>query len=334
MRTMYGRRRRRQRLYRLFLLFFALFCLAVGLFLGLRYDGGTVSFQRNIPFSYYLRSQFLFAGELGDLKGLYGYLPVYSDVEGDVKDSLLAWDVAYDTDEISGDTIPVFVSSSAEGGQVADLVQREKPGNLDLVAVDSGSPQVLIYCTHTAESYADDPKGADGRGSVLKVAHRLQETLKNSYGIEAVVSDNVNDSPDWSRSYMTSKLTAQELLGQYPDASLIIDLHRDSGPAKAESTVKVDGKSAATLLLVVGSDATMNHPNWRQNWDTAKSVAASVEAVNKNILAGVRVQKGRYNQHLTPKSVLLEVGTDKNTLEEALNSADVFAAAVNKYFGN
>ncbi len=329
--TVFSRRRRRKRWARLFLLCFALVCLAIGLFFGLQYEGGNFSFQRDIPFSYFFRSQFLFAGGIEDLTGLYDHLAPLSESEGESEDSLLAWDVAYDEDELTGEMIPIFISNSSSGGEIADLVQRESPGNLNLVALESDEPRVLIYCTHTAESYAGNEKDADGRGDVLKVAKHLEEVLEETYGIEVLVSENVHDSPDWSRSYACSRETAEELLAQYPNAELMIDLHRDSGPEKADTTMEVNGESAAKLLLVVGSDATMNHPNWRQNWETAKAVGAAIDGVNGDILRAIRVQKGRYNQHLTPNAILLEVGTDQNTLDEAYNGIEVFAEALAKY---
>ncbi len=155
--------------------------------------------------------------------------------------------------------------------------------------------------------------------------------LDRDYGIAAAVSDNVHDSPDWYRSYANSRNTASDLLTRYPKARLLIDLHRDSGPAKTATTLSIDGEATAKLLLVVGSDATMNHPNWRRNWETAKAVGAAIDSVDDGILRAVRVQKGRYNQHLTKNAILLEVGTELNTLDEAYRGVEVFAEAVFAY---
>lgn len=189
---------------------------------------------------------------------------------------------------------------------------------------------VLIYCTHTSESY-DGKADENGRGQVLSTAHHLADTLTSQYRIGAVVSDTVHDSPDWYQSYTNSKATAAELLSQYPDADLVIDLHRDSGVSKENSTVSVEGKNAATLLFVVGSDVTLQHPNWEQNWETAKALGAAVDGVNSSLLRGIRVQKGRYNQHLSTNCVLLEVGTDLNTAAEAEYSVELVAKAIADY---
>ena len=93
----------------------------------------------------------------------------------------------------------------------------------------------------------------------------------------------------------------------------------------------MEGKNAATLLLVVGSDVTLDHPNWEQNWETAKEVGEAIDAVSPSLLRGIRVQKGRYNQHLSTNCILLEVGTDLNTAAEAEYSVELTAKAIAEY---
>ena len=50
------------------------------------------------------------------------------------------------------------------------------------------------------------------------------------------------------------------MMEEYPDAQLLIDFHRDSGVSKEDCTVSLPQGDAATLLLVVGSNMTMNIP--------------------------------------------------------------------------
>lgn len=229
--------------------------------------------------------------------------------------------MAYADDTVSKEKIPVFVSTATTA--TADLI-RVPQEPLALTALMGDSPKVLIYCTHTSESY-------DGGGTVLDVAHALKNDLETDYGIGTVVSDTVHDSPEWYKSYANSRQTAAQLLADYGDAALLIDLHRDSGKKKSATTLTINGKNAAKILLVVGSNMTMKHPNWEENLKTAKALGDCIKAENSDLLSDVRVQKGRYNQHLTPKAVLLEFGTDLNTLEEATVSADLVAAAIARY---
>ena len=121
------------------------------------------------------------------------------------------------------------------------------------------------------------------------------------------------------------------MMAAYPEAELVIDLHRDSGLKKEATTVEIDGRNAASLLLVVGSDVKLEHPNWKENWANAKALGACLDQVSPKLLRGVRVQKSRYNQHLSPKCLLLEVGTELNTEEEALYGAELAAKGIAAY---
>ncbi len=306
--------------------------LGIGIALGYYYDEGQ---PKSIPFSTVFKSMFFYGGDLAHLSGVAEHLPVFSETEQMNDASLTSWEVTYFHDERTGADVPVFYGETAgENGVKAAmgtaLIRVSSAREVPVEALKPEKMSVLIYCTHTAESY-DGKADENGRGQVLSVAHHLADTLTSLYNVGAVVSDTVHDSPDWYKSYTNSKATAAELLSQYPDADLIIDLHRDSGVSKEDCTVSVDGKDAATLLLVVGSDVTLDHPNWEQNWETAKKVGAAIDAVNPSLLRGIRVQKGRYNQHLSTNCILLEVGTDLNTVAEAEYSVELVAKAIADY---
>lgn len=297
------------------------FCFFIGFSLGFFYTGGTGS---GLPCQAVLQAQF-FCNSLDACHSIAAALPVVGEAEGEV--DLKHWDVSYYDDVLTGEEIPVFINTVTTGEEetttTSDLVKAPKE-SLALTALKGDTPQVLIYSTHTSEDYS-------GGGTVVDVAYALKDNLENTYGISVVVSDTVHDSPEWYKSYANSRQTAKEMLSAYPDAKLLIDLHRDSGVSKSASTLNVDGVEMASLLLVVGSNLTMEHPNWEQNLATAEKVGACIGEVNANILKGVRVQKGRYNQHLTPNAILLEVGTNLNTLDEAQASTKVVASAIDNY---
>ena len=306
--------------------------LAIGVALGYYYDEERTG---SVPFSSAFKSMFFYGGELTALSGVTEHLPVFSETERMSDASLTAWEVTYYRDERTGTDVPVFYGETAgENGVKAAmgtaLIRVSSAREVPVEALEPEKMSVLIYCTHTSESY-DGEADENGRGQVLSAAHHLADTLTSLYGVGAVVSDTVHDSPDWYKSYTNSKATAAELISQYPDADLIIDFHRDSGVSKEDCTVSVDGKNAATLLLVVGSDVTLEHPNWEQNWETAKALGEAIDGVDPSLLRGIRVQKGRYNQHLSTNCVLLEVGTDLNTAAEAEYSTELVAKAIAEY---
>lgn len=202
----------------------------------------------------------------------------------------------------------------------------------DIIIPEGTKPLVGIYCTHSAESYVPS-QGSDRmegkNGGVYKVAERLQETLEKKYGIAAVLSDTIHDYPDWNKSYGNSLVTLEKMKKDYPSIQLFIDIHRDALVPKKNTTVEIGGIKASKIMFVVGSNKRLAHPNWEQNRDFAQNIADEMEKMYPGLLKGVRVQDGRYNQHVSPHAILLEVGGTENTLEEGKKSAEMFAAVIN-----
>lgn len=307
-------------------------CFGLGISFGYYYDSANFS---RISLGAAFKTIIFYGGDVSRCPGYLASLPVFSDMETDGGSSLEAWEVTYYHDEKTDTDVPIFYGETVSDSGVkaamgTALLRVSDAREVPLEEVEPEKTSVLIYCTHTAESY-DGKADENGRGQVLSAAHHLADTLTSTYHIGAVVSDTVHDSPDWYKSYTNSKATVGEMMSQYPDAELIIDFHRDSGLKKDDCTVSVDGRDGAALLLVVGSDQTLAHPNWEKNWETAKAVGACIDDVNPSLLRGIRIQKGRYNQHLSEKCILLEVGTELNTLEEAEYSTELVAKAIAKY---
>ncbi|NLC39184.1 MAG: stage II sporulation protein P [Clostridia bacterium] len=190
--------------------------------------------------------------------------------------------------------------------------------------------QVIIYNTHNAETYAptDGKSKLEGENAgVVKVAARLEAVLKDRFGIVTARSETIHDYPQFEKSYGNSEVTLKKLLQEHPHAQVVIDVHRDAGQSEAQ-TVNIHGKKAARVRLIVGSDARLAHPRWRENREFAKMVAEKMEELFPGLSLGYRVQSGRYNQHLHPHSLLIEVGNDLNSLEEALYAAELFAQVI------
>lgn len=201
-----------------------------------------------------------------------------------------------------------------------------------VIIPDGTKPLVGIYCTHSAESYVPS-QGFDRlegkNGGVFLVAEHLKDTLVNNYGIAVVLSDTIHDYPDWNKSYANSLATLEKMKKDYPSIQLFIDVHRDALTPKDTTTTEIDGTKASKIMFVVGSDTRLPHPDWRENQDFVEKIAGQMEKMYPGLLKGVRVQDGRYNQHISPHAILLEMGGTENTLEETKRSAEMFAAVVN-----
>lgn len=198
--------------------------------------------------------------------------------------------------------------------------------------------QVLIIHTHTTEAYTPEPgyeyeAAGDYRTtelscSVARVGEALAEAL-TAYGLHVLHDTTVHDYPSYSGSYARSEQTIAQYLEAYPGIRVVIDLHRDAlgDDSVVYKTVTGDGSGAAQLMFVMGTDASLEHPGWRDNLRLALALQAAALARCDTLMRPIVISDYRYNQQLAPGSLLLEVGTAGNTLTEALRGVELFAEA-------
>lgn len=227
--------------------------------------------------------------------------------------------------------IPLLAQVDQPGKTVITVLPEVgPPAEEDTRPVFSKDVLVGIYNTHTGETYTltDGTDRLDGqRGGVVSVARAIQKHLQEESGIAAVRSDKIHDAR-YAASYLESEKTAKELVAQNPHMLAMLDIHRDAGRSRSQSLVEVQGKKVAPILFIIGSDARLPFPNWKQNYQLACKLAERINAKFPGLCLGVRVKEGRYNQFLHPGAILVEVGADNNSLEEALESADMLAQAL------
>lgn len=190
----------------------------------------------------------------------------------------------------------------------------------------NGEPMILIYNTHNAESYKPSAgvSKLDGKnGGVAKVSKTLSQAIESRYSIKTIYSDVLHDYPDWTKSYINSMRTVQQVLKKHPGIQLVLDIHRDAGlKSRADTMVKIGNKNYAKVLIVVGTE----NPRYKQNLAFAEKVAAKADDMYPGLIKSIRLAKERrYNQHLHPRSLLLEFGSDLNTQEDSNNSAALMA---------
>lgn len=215
----------------------------------------------------------------------------------------------------------------------------KQPLNWDL---KGGKPQVLIVHSHTTESYkntgqyqeSDPYRTLDERHNMIAVGQRLKALLEAA-GISVIHDTTVHDSPSYSEAYTRARETILSQLAKNPEICLVIDLHRDAveganGEQKA-FTATYNGKKAAKLALVVGTQAGgQSHPNWEKNAALAVKLQTALEGEFPGICRPMLLRSSRYNQDLTPGSLIVEVGTAGNTMQEALNGVEVLAKTIIK----
>lgn len=227
--------------------------------------------------------------------------------------------------------VPQVPGSVAGGSQVALSADRAGiehwQAYREELALAAAKVQVAVYSTHSSESYtaySGEPKVYGKLGGVYLASAALGERLGEA-GIGVVVDETIHDWPDWNKSYANSLETAKRLLADYPNLQLLIDMHRDAGVSRENSVTVVNGQKAAKIMLVCGSDQRYTHPNWRQNQEFMDEIAEKMDELYPGLLRRVSVQTGRYNQHISPRAILVEMGTTENTIEEVEYAARLLA---------
>lgn len=229
-----------------------------------------------------------------------------------------------------------------EGGTAPGPVDPAKstaPAPVGGAPVAAAVPVVGIYHTHDYESYISEFPGKtfspedeqliasdDADHDILRVGRELFEGLgRNHVGV--VWSAARHQQNGYLGAYAESRKTAQAMLKTYGTIKLLLDVHRDAGPAKI---VKVGGKPVAQIDIVIGTGTKdLPEPHWQQNLAFAEQVKAVMDQMYPGLYAGEKVMvkenNDRYNQDLMPGAILFEIGSAQNSMTEALRGADLLA---------
>lgn len=210
--------------------------------------------------------------------------------------------------------------------------------------LDFCDPAVLIMHTHTSESYADsqDARNTDEEKNVVKIGRIIKERLE-SHGITVIHDTTRNDYPAYNGSYNKALGVIEKNIAEYPDIQVVLDIHRDY-TARTENgqeiqlrpVGEVNGVKNSQVMLVVGTDFSgLTHSKWRHNLAFAVQVNSEIDKISESIARPINIRKERFNQHLTPGSLIVEVGSASNYLSESENVAvhigDAVAEVLKKY---
>ena len=206
---------------------------------------------------------------------------------------------------------------------------------------DGKEPQILIYHTHATEGYADSSDD-DPSTTVIGVGDYLEELLTTQYGYNVLhvkeKYDLVEGQLERSRAYNYACEDLEQILAENPSIEVIIDLHRDGVDENRRLVTEVNGKSTAQIMFFTGlcrtnaSGELTSTPNSyiQDNLAFAAQLDTLGGVYYPGYVRGVYVKGYRYNLHFRPKSLLLEVGAQTNTVEEAMNAMVPFADILNK----
>lgn len=218
-----------------------------------------------------------------------------------------------------------------------DIPQLEKD-SLKLNLSQSEAPQVLIYHTHTTEAYtmdgtdiyteSDSSRTTDPNFNMIRVGEEMKKVFEAA-GLTVIHDDTLYDYPVYTDAYSRSAKGIEAILEQYPSIRLVLDVHRDAlagSDGTVYKTVAGSVDNCAQVMMVVGSDAGgLTHDNWRQNLSLAVGLQRAEQDAHGTLVRPIVLRSSRFNQHYRPGSLLVEVGSHGNTLQEALTAARLFA---------
>jgi stage II sporulation protein P len=202
-------------------------------------------------------------------------------------------------------------------------------------------PQILIIHTHGSEAYAqsgadrysasDDGRTEDTQFNVVRIGDELTEILTEA-GLNVIHDRGIYDYPSYTGSYTRAGEAIVQYLESCPGIRVVLDIHRDalgSNGVVYKTMAEEEETTASQVMLLVGTDESgLEHPDWRGNLAFALYLQNAANSAYPTLMRPVALVPQRYNQQLTPGSLIVEVGSSGNTLREALAAIRLFGRAI------
>ena len=205
-------------------------------------------------------------------------------------------------------------------------------------SLDKQGPQILIVHTHTTESYSEETylknssdRNLDEAKNIVAVGNAMAEIFEKN-GIEVYHDKTVHDYPSYNGAYQRAATTIRNDLEAYHGVKVVLDVHRD-GITKDDGTkvkllTDINGKKTAQVMLVVGTNTNLPHDNWQENFKFAVKIQAKAIEMYPTLMRQINLRKERFNEQMTSGSLIVEVGTNGNTLDEALEGGKDIAEVI------
>lgn len=213
----------------------------------------------------------------------------------------------------------------------------EGPG----LSLPPDEPQILIIHTHASEAYtqsgsdryaaSDVNRTEDTQFNVVRIGDELTEILTEA-GLYVLHDRGIYDYPSYTGSYNRAGAAIEQYLESCPGIRIVLDIHRDAlgeNGVVYKTMAEEEGTTASQIMLLVGTDESgLEHPNWRGNLALALYLQNAANSAYPTLMRPVDLVPQRYNQQLTPGSLIVEVGSSGNTLREALTAIRLFGRAI------
>ena len=196
---------------------------------------------------------------------------------------------------------------------------------------DPQTPQILIYHTHSQESY----KNSGSDETVTAVGGYLAKLLtENGWSVyhDKGVYDLQKGKMDRSKAYNYALEGLNQILAKYPSIQVILDIHRDGVGENVYLKTDINGKATARIMFFNGLSQTpegpisyLPNPYREENLAFSLKMQLKAEEYYPGFTRKIYLKGLRYNEHLRPRSALIEVGAQTNTFEEAKNAMEPLA---------
>lgn len=246
----------------------------------------------------------------------------------------------------SGDTyIPLaagYIKNSTKlSASTVKKAAKQSPG---FTILADGTPEVLIMHSHATESYQPgiydwyDKSAAtrqqDCTQNTCRVGEEIAKQLEAA-GIGVLHDTTLHDYPQYNGSYERSAVTVKSYLKKYPTIKVVLDVHRDAIQPDDDTIIApattIDGRSCAQVMIISGADnGTMNMPNYLENLKLAAALQVQMETDYPTLARPIMFAYRKYNQDLTTGSLLLEMGSHANSLDEAIYCGELVGKSLAK----
>ena len=201
---------------------------------------------------------------------------------------------------------------------------------------EAGLPQILIYHSHSQETFCDSREGKE-EDTIVGVGDYLTELLSETYGYRVMhvteKFDLAGGELDRSKAYDYARAWLEPVLKENPSIQVVIDLHRDGVPDDRRLVTEINGKETAQLLFYNGLSHTINsgdlsylpNPYIQDNLAFSFQLEYQAALYYPELYRGIYLAGLRYNLHLRPRALLLEAGAQTNTVQEVKNAMEPFA---------
>ena len=196
---------------------------------------------------------------------------------------------------------------------------------------NSDGPQILIYHTHSLEAFADSVQGDLSTG-IVGAGEYLATLLREEYGYDVLHHTISYDAESRDYAYSNSLPEIEKLLEENPSIEVVIDLHRDEMPQDRHLVADMQGRPTAQFMFfnglsrtTKGNIDTLENPYLQDNLAFSFQMQVACNEYYPGIARRIYLKAYRYNMHVCPKTLLIELGAQNNTREEIWNACEPLA---------